>query len=42
MMTEEQLPAAYTTAMREMLGQEADTFLQSYTLLRTQVCDSTL
>lgn len=36
MMTEEQLPAAYTTAMREMLGQEADAFLQSYTLLRTQ------
>lgn len=35
-MTEEQLPAAYTTAMREMLGQEADAFLESYTSRRTQ------
>lgn len=35
-MTEERLPAAYTTAMRNMLGQEADAFLQSYTLQRTQ------
>lgn len=35
-MTEERLPAAYTAAMRNMLGQEADAFLQSYTLQRTQ------
>lgn len=35
-MSEERLPAAYTTNMREMLGQEADAFLDSYTVRRTQ------
>ncbi|WP_410511789.1 RsmB/NOP family class I SAM-dependent RNA methyltransferase [Paenibacillus sp. BR2-3] len=35
-MKEERLPAAYTTMMREMLGQEADAFLESYTAPRTQ------
>jgi len=35
-MTEERLPAAYTGSMREMLGQEADAFLASYTAPRTQ------
>ncbi|CQR54983.1 RsmB/NOP family class I SAM-dependent RNA methyltransferase [Paenibacillus riograndensis] len=35
-MNEERLPAAYTAAIREMLGQEADAFLESYTARRTQ------
>lgn len=35
-MIEERLPAAYTAAMKELLGQEADAFLQSYTMPRTQ------
>ncbi|MBT2292990.1 RsmB/NOP family class I SAM-dependent RNA methyltransferase [Paenibacillus albidus] len=35
-MKEERLPAAYTTSMREMLGQEADAFLESYNDKRTQ------
>ncbi|MBY0009034.1 RsmF rRNA methyltransferase first C-terminal domain-containing protein [Paenibacillus typhae] len=35
-MNEEQLPAAFTTAMKELLGQEADAFLHSYTMPRTQ------
>lgn len=35
-MNEERLPAAFTAAMKEMLGQEADAFLHSYSLPRTQ------
>ncbi len=35
-MNEERLPAAYTAAIREMLGQEADAFLESCTARRTQ------
>ncbi|WP_379138957.1 RsmB/NOP family class I SAM-dependent RNA methyltransferase [Paenibacillus sp. sgz500958] len=35
-MIEERLPAAYTKVMHEMLGQEADAFLNSYTAPRTQ------
>lgn len=35
-MKEERLPAAYTTMIGEMLGQEADAFLQSFTAPRTQ------
>ncbi|MCL6604309.1 MAG: RsmF rRNA methyltransferase first C-terminal domain-containing protein [Paenibacillus sp.] len=35
-MNEERLPAAFTTTMREMLGQEADAFLESYKTPRTQ------
>ncbi|MDQ0195904.1 RsmF rRNA methyltransferase first C-terminal domain-containing protein [Paenibacillus wynnii] len=35
-MKEERLPAAFTTTMRDMLGQEADAFLESYTAPRTQ------
>ncbi len=34
-MKEERLPAAFTTAMKEMLGQEADAFLHSYNMPRT-------
>ncbi|WP_019911794.1 RsmB/NOP family class I SAM-dependent RNA methyltransferase [Paenibacillus sp. HW567] len=35
-MNEERLPAAYTARIREMLGQEADAFLESYNARRTQ------
>ncbi|OKP72230.1 RNA methyltransferase [Paenibacillus sp. P3E] len=35
-MNEERLPAAFTAGIREMLGQEADAFLESYTARRTQ------
>lgn len=35
-MTKEQLPASYTAAIREILGQEADAFLESYSVPRTQ------
>ena len=35
-MMEERLPAAFITTMREMLGQEADAFLESYSAPRTQ------
>lgn len=35
-MMEEQLPAAFTANMREMLGQEADAFLKSYSAPRSQ------
>ncbi|MFC3748535.1 RsmB/NOP family class I SAM-dependent RNA methyltransferase [Paenibacillus sp. GCM10012306] len=35
-MMEERLPSAFTTIMRDMLGQEADAFLKSYTAPRSQ------
>lgn len=35
-MKEEQLPASYTASIKEMLGQEADAFLESYSAPRTQ------
>lgn len=35
-MIKEQLPASYTESIREMLGQEADAFLKSYSASRTQ------
>ncbi|OBZ14776.1 RNA methyltransferase [Bacillus sp. FJAT-27264] len=35
-MMEERLPAAFTAIMRDMLGQEADAFLKSYTAPRSQ------
>ncbi|WP_379153718.1 RsmF rRNA methyltransferase first C-terminal domain-containing protein [Paenibacillus sp. sgz5001063] len=35
-MNEERLPAAFTDSIKEMLGQEADAFLESYTARRTQ------